>query len=321
MHDTSNPKSLSDNVVEVIYEDKKNQLWIGTGFPWADRNEGGLNKMNPDGSFSRYLHDDADSSSLGNNKIRAIYEDSKGNFWVGTSGEGLHKMDREKGTFERFLFDPKHPDQLGGLAVKPGRESDDGITFINEDKSGSLWIGTYLEGLSRYDRRTKKMSRYKAGNGFPDSTSFKGFIGLDGTLWVAAEIGGILYRADPVARSIHTIYTGDQPFGIISEGENIWVASSGGGLLQYDKNLKLNRRFKHDPRDPFSIQTDSVNTLFKVTGEDTIWVGTVHGVQILNTNTNKFFRLLFLKKPALSDCGIAIILKDNNQNLWLGTVE
>ena len=191
-NDPSNPKSLSNNVVEVIYEDKKNQLWIGTGFPWTDLNEGGLNRMNPDGTFTRFLHDSADHSSLGNNKIRAIYEDSQGNFWVGTSGEGLHKMDREKGTFERFLFDPNHPDQLGGPAAKPGYEKDDGITFISEDKSGSLWIGTYLEGLSRYDRRTKKMTRYKAGNGFPDSTSFKGFISRDGTLWVASEVSGFI---------------------------------------------------------------------------------------------------------------------------------
>jgi ligand-binding sensor domain-containing protein len=194
VNDPTNPKSLSNNFVEVIYEDKKNQLWIGTGLPWFDVKGGGLNRMNPDGSFTRFLHDSADNSSLGNNKIRAIYEDSQGNFWIGTSGEGLHKMDREKGTFERFLFDLKHPDQLGGPGVKPGNE-DDGITFISEDKSGALWIGTYMEGLSRYDQREKKMARYKLGNGFPDSTGFKGFISRDGTLWVAAN-GGLSRRAN-----------------------------------------------------------------------------------------------------------------------------
>ena len=57
-YDSSNPKSLSNNVVEVIYEDKKGVLWIGTGFPWSGTNgEGGLNRMNPDGSFTRYVHD------------------------------------------------------------------------------------------------------------------------------------------------------------------------------------------------------------------------------------------------------------------------
>jgi signal transduction histidine kinase/ligand-binding sensor domain-containing protein len=317
-NDPNNPKSLSNNFIEVIYEDKKNQLWIGTGIPWFDMKAGGLNKMNPDGTFTRYMHDSTNNSSLLSNKIRAIFEDSKGNFWVGTSGEGLHRMNRENGTFERFLFDPKHPDQLGGPAVKPGNESD-GITFISEDKSGALWIGTYQEGLSSYDPRTKKMTRYKKGNGFPDSTSFKGFISRDGTLWVATELSTLLYKADPASKAIPTIYIGSQVFKIISEGGKTWVATMGSGLLQYDQNLLLNRRFKHDPADPFSIHTDSVTTLFKDAGEDTIWVGTIHGVEMLNTNTQKFSRLSFSKNPALSDCSVTRILKDSKQILWLGT--
>jgi signal transduction histidine kinase/ligand-binding sensor domain-containing protein len=319
VNDPSNPKSLSNNVVEVIYEDKKNQLWIGTGLPWFAKNEGGLNRMNPDGSFTRFMHDSTDSNSLLSNKIRAIYEDSRGNFWVGTSGEGLHRMNREKGTFERFLFDPKHPDQLGGPAVKPGHEVD-GITFINEDKSGALWMGTYQEGLSRYDPRTNKMTRYKNGNGFPDSTSFKGFISSDGTLWVASELSTLLYRADPITKAIHAVYTGNQVFNITGDKAQIWVATLGGGLLQFDRNFLLTRRFKHDSGGSFSINTDSVSALLKNGASDTLWVGTFHGLQILNTTTHKFSRFNFTKNPALSDCIIASILIDSKQNLWLGTL-
>src|ERR1700733_12932726 len=86
-NDPVNPKSLSDNVVRVLYEDKNGVLWVGTGMPFfAKYNEdGGLNRMNPDGGFTRYLHDPEKTSSLVNNKIRAILEDSRGNFWVGTS--------------------------------------------------------------------------------------------------------------------------------------------------------------------------------------------------------------------------------------------
>ncbi len=318
VNDPSNPKSLSNNVVEVIYEDKKNQLWIGTGFPWVDMKEGGLNRMNPDGSFTRFMHDSADNNSLLSNKIRAIYEDSQGNFWVGTNGEGLHRMNREKGSFERFLFGPKHPGKPGDPAVKPGNETD-GITFLSEDKSGALWMGTDLEGLIRYGPHTNKMTRYKNGNGFPDITSFKGFISRDGTLWVATESSNLLYRADPVSKAINSIYTGNRVVNIMSDNGYIWVSTMGGGLLQYDRNLLLNRRFKHDPRDSFSIHTDSLTALLKDEGRDTIWVGSIHGVQILNTITQKFSRLIFIKNPALSDCMVACILKDSEQDLWLGT--
>ena len=319
VNDSSNPKSLSNNIVEVIYEDSKNQLWIGTGFPWDGSAAGGLNRMNPDGSFTHFMHDSADNNSLLSNKIRAIYEDVRGNFWVGTNGEGLHRMNREKGTFERFSFITKHPDKPGRPAIKPGNEVN-GITFLKEDKSGALWMGTDLEGLIRYDSRQNKMTRYKMGNGFSDSTSFKGYIGNDGTLWVASESSNLLYKADPVIKAFNMIFTGDPVFAILQDKTQIWVATFGGGLLQYDQNFLLKRRYKHDPVDPFSIHTDSVGALFKSQGEDTLWVGSSHGVQVLNTITQKFSRLIFNRNPALSDCMVAAILKDSKQNLWLGTL-
>ncbi len=64
------------------------------------------------GKFTRYLHDPGDPHSLINNKVNAILEDSKGNFWVGTAGDGLHTMDRATGKFERHQYDPAHPEKL-----------------------------------------------------------------------------------------------------------------------------------------------------------------------------------------------------------------
>jgi hypothetical protein len=144
--------------VETIYEDKKGVLWIGTGFPWSGTNgAGGLNRMNPDGSFTRYVHDPKNPNSLLSNKIRAIFEDSRGNFWVGTNGDGLHTMDRERGTFERHLYNPKHPNLLSGPFSHPGpRAGAGGITYIYEDKIGAIWIGSYLEGLVVMTRSQSK---------------------------------------------------------------------------------------------------------------------------------------------------------------------
>ena len=102
-NDHGKPTTLSNNLVMSIYEDHKGTIWIGTGAPWYTDHpdEGGLNRFNPDGTFTRYLHDPKNPHSIINNKVRAIFEDSKGNFWVGTGGDGLQTMDREKGTFER----------------------------------------------------------------------------------------------------------------------------------------------------------------------------------------------------------------------------
>ena len=98
----NDPSSLSSDVVRAIYEDRQGTIWVGTGsaFPGENRvTEGGLNKLNKKtGTFTRYLHDEKDPHSLIDNRVRAIFEDSRGTFWVGTAGDGLHTMDRAKGT-------------------------------------------------------------------------------------------------------------------------------------------------------------------------------------------------------------------------------
>jgi signal transduction histidine kinase/ligand-binding sensor domain-containing protein len=316
--DSSNPKSLSNNVVDVLYEDKKGMLWIGTGFPWTGINgDGGLNRMNPDGSFTRYVHNPKNPNSLLSNKVRAIFEDSRGNFWVGTSGDGLHTMDRGKETFERHLYNPKHPNQLSGPLLHPGsRSGAGGITYIYEDKIGAIWIGSYLEGLSRYDPVTKQMTRYKMGNGFPDSTTYKGFVSKDGTLWVAADDSKLLYRADPGSKTISNIYIGSQVWGMLANNGKIWVATWG-GLLQYDENRNLIHKFKHDPKDPSTIPNDSVYHILKIS-QDTFWVSTQSGIVLLNSITNKFSKL-YLGKNIDPIKFYFDVFKDKKEDLWLIT--
>ena len=116
-HQVSDPGSLSSNIVRTLYEDRQGTLWIGTGSAYLEpgelKDEGGLNRMNArTGKFTRYVHDPNDPHSLINNKVSAIFEDSKGNFWVGTAGDGLHTMNRQTGSFERYPYDATDPEKL-----------------------------------------------------------------------------------------------------------------------------------------------------------------------------------------------------------------
>jgi ligand-binding sensor domain-containing protein len=67
--------------------------------------------------------------------IRAIYQDSKGNYWLGSHNEGLSFYDGK--SFDYFTTNE-------GLA-------DNQIRSIQEDKNGKIWIGT-AKGVSVYDK-------------------------------------------------------------------------------------------------------------------------------------------------------------------------
>jgi ligand-binding sensor domain-containing protein/serine phosphatase RsbU (regulator of sigma subunit) len=110
-----------------IHEDKQGVLWLASnkGLIKTKRNE--ANDI-VDATF--YKSDPNDLSSISNNVIRAIAEDSKGNLWLGTTN-GLNKMNTDangKVTFEHW----GERNELANYA----------IYGILVDENDNLWIST-----------------------------------------------------------------------------------------------------------------------------------------------------------------------------------
>ncbi|MEO5582573.1 MAG: two-component regulator propeller domain-containing protein [Saprospiraceae bacterium] len=318
-NEPGNPRSLSSNNVRAMYEDHRGVLWIGTGVYFENNNDGGLNRFDRNtGTFTRYLNDPKNPHSLINNKVRAIFEDSRGTFWVGTSGDGLHTMDRSTGSFERHLYNPAKPDELSRPKLKPG--GGDHIAFINEDNTGAIWIGTDGAGINRYNPVTKKITHYQASNGFPDSSCWNDCISHDGVLWIATQASGLLYRVDPFHKSIDSIPTFSQALTFMEDKEGyLWVGTVGSGILKFDQNKNLIQQFKHDPSDPFSLFDNFVGCITQ-TREDTILVGTGGGVRIFNKVTQQFSRLHDdgNLKDAATNLSWSRIYQDKQGLIWFG---
>ena len=65
---------LSNSLINDIYQDSRNFIWIAT--------EDGLNRY--DGvRFNVYRNRRNETGTLKNNYVRTVFEDSKGRFWVG----------------------------------------------------------------------------------------------------------------------------------------------------------------------------------------------------------------------------------------------
>lgn len=86
-----NPDSLSDNSVNCIHSDSKNNYWIGTF-------NGGLNKFNFNNkSFIQYTTHDG----LPDNGIKGILEDISGNLWLSTN-KGISKFNPLTSEFRNY---------------------------------------------------------------------------------------------------------------------------------------------------------------------------------------------------------------------------
>jgi signal transduction histidine kinase/ligand-binding sensor domain-containing protein len=329
-HKANDPTSLSNNQVRAIYEDLQGTIWVGTGSPFESDGtmpgEGGLNRFaKKSGTFTRYMHDPKDINSLIDNKVRAIYEDSRGNFWVGTYGDGLHTMDRAKGTFFRHLYDPAHPEKLSRPYLKRRRTAD-GVTFIHEDVTGIIWIGSNEGGLNLYNPNTGRVTHYE-GRQQPDSLFDDGpraiYSSREGVIWMSTEHENNLYRINPFQKRIphYTLPEGTVNAFVDEPGNILWIGSVK-GLLRYDRNKESIRRFVNDPNNPASLSHNIINSITK-DREGNIWIGTNKGLNMLNRDKQTFTRFLHDSKNnnSLIFDYIITTYEDTESNLWLGTAK
>src|SRR5690606_1947756 len=89
--DPADQHAISGNLIISIFEDSRNNLWIGT---YND----GLNRYNPrDDSFTHYSMKDG----LAGNNIFGILEDNLGNLWLSTNG-GLCRFNPMSGLVRNY---------------------------------------------------------------------------------------------------------------------------------------------------------------------------------------------------------------------------
>ncbi|NNJ89189.1 MAG: hypothetical protein HKP53_07290, partial [Eudoraea sp.] len=320
-HDEKDSSSLSHNVVRAIYEDSENTLWIGTGFPWNNTGEGGLNRFNPGtNTFTRYMNKPEDPNSLKANQVRAIYEDSRGDFWIGTSKNGIHKMDRETGTFKHYKFKPEYP------ALKLSEASSDmqHITFINEDLEGFLWVGTYADGIYRWDPISNTMTNYgtqgiQSGN-YKENSSWWSHVSDDGLIWISTQENK-LFRIVPNNPQVSDI---EQKYPISclvqKDTSELWMGTHGDGLLRKNRKTENIVQFTSYNKDSRSLSNDTITQLY-VDRKNNLWIGTANGLNLFNEQSNSFTRYIHDTNDSgsLSNSFISDIYEDSQSNLWIGT--
>jgi signal transduction histidine kinase/ligand-binding sensor domain-containing protein len=315
----SDSTSLSHNVVRAIYEDKTGELWVGTGI-FAGSNIGGLNHFHRESeTFTRYLSDPANPNTLIDNRVKAIFEDSHGTFWVGTNGDGLHTLDRKTGLFKRHTYDHRLPEQLS----RPPLTTHFGhITFITEDSDKKIWIGTWDNGLTRYDPVSRTITRY--GHQEDKAKSLNGgftwcaYVAQDGFMWLVSQESG-LFKID-INNTIIPHVDMDAVINFNELGDSIGWYVTPTGLIRKDFRTGATRKFVHDPANPKSISDSRVTRIIKDKAGD-FWVGTENGLNHFNVETETFTR--YYHNPGSNedeDNRVYAIYEDSDSTLWVGNL-
>lgn len=167
-------KSFSiTGTVTGICEGKNNRLWMA--------NYGGV--IGYDGESFTFINE-----RRFNYHVRSIFEDSKGNLWIGNNGIGVLLYDGNTTinfTKEKGLNDKNG--QSGGTLSPEGTLNH--VFAIAEDRKGNIWFGDRDTGAWRYDGHSLKNFTLKDGL----TNTFVRAIYKDpkGDLWIGLGDGNV----------------------------------------------------------------------------------------------------------------------------------
>lgn len=348
-------KHPQSRIVSTLYEDKNNNLWVGTfdglymvnknnpdkctAFPYTNQLAGtnirtviqdedsniwvgtttGLTRIsfaNKEIHFKTFRHEKDISSSLPGNFINSLAEDRAGNIWIGSQDNGVCMYQPENDTFQPLQ----------------GIRQNEHVRKIFVQNNGNLWVGTQ-DGLLSYVQENKKITRYTHNILNPNTLSQNSIYGIFsdncGSLWIGTYFGGvnILNNYNTPFFDFTTYYhTSGDLFNDVVSGmtedrhQNLWIGTEGGGLHKVNLQTGESETFVNHRSDPASLGSNNVKTVY-CDYDGNIWAGTHGGgLNLYDEKENRFEHFLFNPGEAESSfLEISSILDDNNEHLWIGT--
>ncbi|MEM8889702.1 MAG: two-component regulator propeller domain-containing protein, partial [Bacteroidota bacterium] len=289
------------------------------------------NKFDPERKPFMHIKRSLQPGSISYDKIRAIYEDSQNNIWLGTEGGGLNFHAAKYGldNYQHFvsisapknvftlmevkenkasylylgaqanpglykLKIPKAEERLPDTILRTFPQIPNSVFSLLNDQDKFLWVGTYNGGLYRIDLK-KGEDGGLSGPFLHDPTNPQSI-------------------SDNIIRSL-----------LEDRNKNLWIGTGKGlsRLSAAEKN-KAEPQFSsylNTPEDSSSLSHDYILALHESQSGE-IWVGTFGGGLnrfIKGENEDQDHFKTYTEADGLSNSVVKGILEDDEGNLWLAT--
>lgn len=347
------PKGLSEAIMSMSY-DKKGNLWLATFH--------GIYVYNPEWQLQAHFMAADSTHSLSKNLVTAIacnhngdmlvgttkglqvydgvnfkrlyikanmahivkiYNDSKGNVWIGTNRRGLFMI--KKGDYKNNLL---RFNKGNGLLIN-NRPID-----IVEDVDGSFFIADRDGGLVHLNKNLKEVKFY-----FPDvykknSINGSALVALlkdsHHNIWVGSFTSG-LNLIDRSRKPIKHYKVNYNPTGLFnnnircafedSEG-TIWIGTKEfGGLSRFNREDGTFKHYVPEKNKPNSLSDANVFSICEL-NKDILAIGTFRkGLSFFNKRTEKFthYKPKGESPKTVTNGSIYGLYKDTHGKLWVGT--
>lgn len=274
--------------------------------------------------------------------VRTMYQDSKGNYWFGTNGNGIIRYNGD--TLEKITLAPHQQwmavrgivednrghiwfgtssglinydgDRFTTYAEEAGLQNEE-IWGMTIDRAGLIWVGT-LDGVSRFDGKTffpfpLPESMVEDPQHMLSEDVVKQFLeDQHGTMWMVMDGNGIFTWKDGEFHhlTVKNGLPGNHVADILEDRQgDIWIGTYYNGVSRFD-----GQTFTHFTRDGI-IEGDEIYN-FCEDNQGNIWFSAEnHGVYRYDgTRFNQF-----TTANGLTTNGVQSILADRKGQIWFGS--
>ncbi|MGL1886007.1 MAG: methyl-accepting chemotaxis protein [Reichenbachiella sp.] len=336
---------VSRNIIKGIVDKGNGEIWIVS-------TAGILNILNPDtGELIQHYNEEELAHGLSSAPLRSIYQDQKGDVWMGTWDNGVDIYNAEANVFLNFTHVRGEESSINSKAVKCFAMTGGEQLWVGTDRGVSRWNGSgfdqpIIQGLAKGLENLQDLHGDKQG-----------------ALWLATEKGLIRYKdgSSEVYRKGNPVELTNENIRTVNEDNegNIWIGTQGGGIFKFNRQdgdfkkyviqgkkgidlmAKEVRSIETHASGHILIGTNSGWAIFRphlgifeiikpgsnaaenfinaiLIEQNTAWIGSNGGLFHIDLNTGESLQH-YTEKDGLTNNTISGILLSNDGHLWIST--
>ena len=264
-------RHLSIDGSSHLLEDSKGNIWISTlaKGAWV---------LMRDGQVRQFAHKGHHRESTAYNNVRTMCEDKSGNIWMSTYG-GLVKVDIASDRMIHYRYDFAQE----AFNIRS-------ISSIFYDSQGSLWLGSFHNGISVYNPDNDIYSYYQAKRNLEGRLNSSAIScideGDDGQIFVGTEGEWVnildrktgLFTKPSLPDPLHDKTVKSLMYS--HQDNALYVANLFGGITRLDQ--------KTGRKNVYAGQAWMTNVVaMHEYGRDTVFLGTNDGIKVFDKRTGK----------------------------------
>ena len=245
------------------------------------------------------------------NNLNGILKDQRGNFWFSTDGSGLWMS--EEAPVVGTKFEKIMPSNLPAEGLEK-------LYFVTETYNGDIWVGSHSAGLWRCSPYKERSILFSEDVRFSKRMASSFTEDEQHNIYVSCDGGGLV-KLDSTCAEVEELMeaNGLTSRNVVSHMEDknghLWLATWGGGILEYDPVSKRYRRERFHGLNSNLSCFSHVNVLSN--GE--IWVSTGGDGVYMKDTKGEWHRYLLQFSDTEFDMWPSRIIEGKGDERWIAT--